>query len=293
MVLFSITANSQQKVQFTQYMFDGMVINPAYAGADGALSLTLISRDQWAGVEGAPNSQTLSGHTLFKKNNVGVGFSLNNDVIGVHRTFNFSTNYAYHLPIDNLSFLSFGLQAGLYNHRSDYSSLADEMNNDPLLSVGDISHTFFNVGTGLYFRSPNLHIGYSIPEMLPEKITFNDSISVKFKEINHFIFSKYRYYLNENIDLEPSLLIKYIHGLPVSYDINFNATYRRVLTGGISYRRRESIDFLLKCQLTPQLQFGYSYDYPINQISVLSNSSHEVLVKYIFNFKQTNVVSPR
>lgn len=288
-----LQAVAQQKVQFTQYMFNGLVINPAYAGADEALSVTLIHRDQWSGVEGAPNSQSLSAHTLFKKKQIGLGLSINNDQIGVHKHVNVISNYAYHFKTGLSSYLSFGLQAGVHSRKSDYASLSGNYNNDPKLAGGNISHTFFDFGAGVYFRSPRFHIGFSIPEIMPERVSFNDTTTIKLSEVNNFLFSKYRVYVNENIDVVPSILFKYLHGLPLSYDLNMNLIFRKVLTMGLSYRKEESLDFLLKCQVTQQLQLGYSYDFVVGEVSRLNAASHEIMVNYLFKFMQTKVSSPR
>lgn len=295
LLTFLVTSEScaQQKVQFTQYMFNNLVINPAYAGADEALSLTFIHRNQWAGMEGSPKTQTLSAHTLFKKKQVGLGFVFSNDQIGIHRNLNFVTNYAYHLATGNSSFLSFGLQAGIHNRRSDYASLLGDSDTDPKINDAPVSKTFFDFGVGLYFRSPRLHVGFSIPEIIPQQITYFDTLSTRFSEVNNFLYSRYRIYLNDDMDLEPSLLFKYLHGVPLSYDMNMNLIYRKVLTMGLSYRRNESFDFLLKFKATPQLQFGYSYDYPIGRISQLYNASHEIMINYLFRYKESNVTSPR
>ena len=284
---------AQQRTQYTQYMFNGLVINPAYAGADEALSVTFVNRNQWIGIDGAPQTQTLVAHTLFKKKQVGVGMTISNDRIGVHKNLNVLTNYAYHLKTGNASFLSFGLQAGLHNRQADYASLFGEGQGDPKLYDAYISHTFFDFGFGLYFRAKRLHIGYSIPELIPEKLKFNDSLTVKLNSLNHFLFSKYTIPLNENLDIEPGLLVKYLYGVPLSFDLNMNFIYRKVLTAGLSYRKSESVDFLFKGQVTPQLQIGYSYDYPVGAVSMLSNASHEVMINYLFKYRQTNTPSPR
>lgn len=294
-LLVFITGSSmaQQKVQFTQYMFNGLVINPAYAGAEEALSLTFIQRSQWTGIENAPNTQTFSGHTLFKNKHVGLGLTLINDKIGVHRNFNASANYAYHVKIKEETYLSFGLQGGVHSRKSDYTSLLGTVSNDPKLYNPYISHTFFDVGMGVYLRSNRFHLGVSAPELIPEKISINDTLSIRMSKVNYFVFSKYRATLTENIDLEPSLMIKYFSGVPLSFDLNMNLIFRKVLTIGASYRKRESIDFLLKCQVTPQLQFGYAYDYPIGDIARLTNGSHEIMVNYLFKYVQSRVTSPR
>src|SRR6267154_4271369 len=124
---------AQEKVQFTQYMFSGLVINPAYAGADEKLSLTFINRNQWSGIEGAPTTQTLSAHTLFKKKQFGLGFLLVNDQIGIHRNVNASVSCAYHIQTGDNSYLSMGLQPGVKSVRSDYASLTTSGGNDPYL----------------------------------------------------------------------------------------------------------------------------------------------------------------
>jgi type IX secretion system PorP/SprF family membrane protein len=284
---------AQQKVQFTQYMFNAIVINPAYAGADEALSLTFIQRNQWSGIENGPATQTFSAHTLFKKKHFGIGLTIINDKIGVHKNLSTLTNYAYHLKTGKKSYLSMGMQAGIHNARSDYASLLGSSGNDPKLYNQVIAQTFFDFGMGFFFRSQKFQMGVSVPELIPEKVSINDTLTIHLNKTNFFLFSKYRFTLNENLEGEPSVLVKYLHGLPTSFDINMNLIYKKVLTWGLSYRRKESIDFLLKAQLTPQLQFGYAYDHPIGDISKISNGSHEILVHYLFRFTQTKVSSPR
>ncbi|MBK6264361.1 type IX secretion system membrane protein PorP/SprF [Marivirga sp. S37H4] len=286
-------SKGQQKVQYTQYMFDGALINPAYVGVDEVLSLTFIHRNQWSGVEGAPQSQTLSGHTLFKEKQLGMGLMVNYDVVGIHKAVNISTNYAYHLKVGRDQFLSLGLQAGIHNRNSDYASLLVSSGNDPSLVNIQNSDTYFDLGLGLYYRNPKLHIGFSVPEFIPQKFSINDTTSVQRYQLNQFLFTKYRIVVNDNIDLEPSVLLKYWSGVPLSYDLNLNATFKKVISAGFSYRRSESIDFLLRLQITPQLQFGYSYDYPIGHLARFANVSHEIMARYIFKFKYSDVSSPR
>lgn len=293
LLFFSQQCIAQQKVQFTQYMFNGLVINPAYAGADEALSLTFIQRKQWSGINQAPSTQTLSAHTLFKKRQNGLGFTLINDKIGVHRNLNILTSYAYHLKVGENSYLSMGVQAGIHNRKSNYGSLIGNSNADPRLSSEPISNTSFDLGMGLYFRSRRLHVGLSAPELLPENISLNDSLTIRLSEVNFFLFSKYRIAVSEFIDVEPSVLLKYLSGVPFSYDLNMSLIYRKVITFGLSYRKRESIDFMLKGQFTPQLQFGYAYDHPIGEVSKASGGSHELMIQYLFKYTQEKVTSPR
>ncbi len=285
---------AQQKVQFTQYMFSGLVINPAYAGADEKLSLTFINRNQWSGIEGAPTTQTLSAHTLFKKKQFGVGFLLVNDQIGVHRNVNASVSYAYHIQTGDQSYLSMGLQTGVKSFRSNYASLNTGGTNDPYLYNVVTQQMFFDFAAGIYYRSPRLHIGFSVPELIKQQFHVNDTLSVHLNNINFFLFTKYRFTVSENFDFEPSVLVKYLKGVPFSLDVNFNWVYRRIVTVGASYRKAESLDFLFKAQITPQLQVGYAYDYPMQTVSMFTSSgSHELMVQYLFSFFKKNVTSPR
>ena len=273
-------------------MFSGVVINPAYAGADEALSITAIHRNQWTGVENAPSTQTLSAHSLFKKKQFGIGFTFIQDEIGIHRNQNFLAQYAYHLPIDKKSALSFGLQGGVYHLKSDYASLGNA-NNDPKLYNPVNSQMFFDFGAGIYFRSKRLHAGLSVPELLPQHFVFNDTLSVSLTKANLFFYTRYTIPLNEFTDFQPNVLIKYMSNIPVSFDLTLNFVYRKVLTLGTAFRQRESVDLLLKMQVTPQLQLGYAYDHPIGTVSKLSSRSHELVVNYVFRNFEKKVVSTR
>jgi type IX secretion system PorP/SprF family membrane protein len=292
-MVLAVKSVAQQNIQFTQYMFNGLVINPAYAGADEALSLTFIQRSQWTGIENAPNTQTLTAHTLFKKKQVGLGLILVNDEIGIHKNLNVLSSYAYHLRVGKESYLSMGLQAGIKSIRSDYASLINSSGNDPAIYDALTSRTFFDFGAGLYFRSPRFHAGISAPQLIPQQFSVNDTLSVSLSKANLLVFSKYRFSLDDKIDLEPSMMIKYMNGVPLSFDINLNMIYRKVLTLGLSYRKNESIDFLMKAQATPQLQVGYSYDHPFGTVARVSNGSHELMVQYVFRYVEKNVTSPR
>lgn len=283
--------HAQQLPQYTQFMYNNLLINPAYAGADKALSMTLIHRDQWTGVEGAPNTQAFSASALLPKDKVGLGVSLLYDKIGVHKNLKVLTSYAYRLQLTKETTLSMGLQVGVTNLRADYASLIGN-SNDPKL-YNSINNTALDFGAGIYLETPTLKIGIATPELLSKKIQLNDSISLAIRNINLLGFVGYRLALNNQFDFEPSLLLKYYPDLPLSYDINLNMVYRKLLTAGLSYRKNESLAALLKFQLTTQLQVGYAYDFPINEASQLSTASHELMIQYVFRTVKKNVASPR
>lgn len=289
--LYFHSSKAQQLPQFSQFMFNNLVLNPAYAGADEALSLTVLHRSQWTGVENAPSTQSFSAHTLVKKKQIGLGLTVMRDRIGVHKNTNLLTNYAYHISIKEGAVLSMGLQLGMANLNSDYASLAGT-SMDPKL-VNTINETKLDFGAGIYFRSPKFHIGLSSPGLVSQSVSLNDTLSVNRRNANLLGYSRFRFTISESWAIEPGMLIKYYADLPLSIDVNLNFIYREVLTAGLSYRKSESIDLILKFQLTPQLQFGYAYDYPIQYAANLSSASHELMLGYIFRNFQKNVASPR
>ncbi|HMJ70253.1 MAG TPA: type IX secretion system membrane protein PorP/SprF [Cyclobacteriaceae bacterium] len=288
--LLSMSSFGQQGPQFTQYMFNNLVINPAYAGADEHPSITIVARDQWSGLENAPSTQSFAAHTLVAKR-VGLGLTVVHDRIGVHKNTTATANYAYHLRAGKNAFFSMGLQAGVVNFRSDYPSLAGN-SNDPLLSRY-VKDTKLNLGAGIYFRSPRLDAGFSLPGLLSRKIQVNDTVLVKFRNADVLGYLRYRIPLNPNFTLEPSALVKYFPSLPVSFDANCMIIYKEVISGGLSYRNNESVDMIIKLQLTPKLQVGYGYDYPVGDGTILTSASHELMLHYVFRKNIRNVASPR
>lgn len=292
MVFATAASKAQQNPHFTQYMFSGLVINPAYAGVDEALSAMVIDRRQWTGLEGAPKTQTLSLHTLTAKRKVGLGLLVVNDKIGIHKNLTIQGSYAYHLKVASNSFLSFGLQAGAFNIRSDYGSIQNGTP-DPKLNNATINELFFEVGAGLYFRSKRFHFGISAPELLPKTTSLNETESVDLKNVNLFSFLKYRFGVSPAWEVEPALLIKYANDLPLSADGAVTFIYKDILTAGVSYRWDASLGYLMKLRITPQLQFGYAYDFPMGSLTQLNNGSHELMVQYLFRFERSGIKSPR
>lgn len=289
--LLAITgAFAQQGPQYTQFMFNNLAINPAYAGADEHLSITLLSRNQWTGIDNAPSTQSLAGHALVGKR-VGLGMSLIHDRIGVHKNTNAVSSYAYHLRAGKKAFVSFGLQAGVKTFKSDYPSI-DAGTNDPLLARY-IKVAKLSLGAGMYYRSPKLDAGVSFPGLLSRKLNLNDTSIVKFRNADVLGYLRYRIPLSSSFVLQPSALIKFFPGLPTSFDANMMLIYKQVLSTGISYRDDESLDLVIKIQLTVRLEAGYSYDYPIGNGTLLNASSHELMLHYVFRKNTKNIASPR
>ena len=287
--------SAQQIGQYTQYFSNELIINPAFAGAHEVLSLTMVHRSQWTGLDGAPSTQTLSGHSLFKNDHIGLGASIINDKVGIHQNLTINTSYAYHMQVNRDAYFSMGLQLGMNHKQSDFGSVAGHLfnPNDPGISGFTETITSFELGTGLYYRDERLHIGLSSPRLFSSKTKLNDSIGIELNKPHYFLYSRYRFPINHDIKIQPGLLVKYLPGVPVSFDLHFAAIFNEVLLAGLSYRSFESVDLVLQAKLTPQLKTGYNFDYPIGKVGELSRSSHEIMLNYIFKFSRYKIKRPR
>lgn len=290
LTMASLTVYGQQGPQFTQFMFNNLAINPAFAGVDEALSMTAVSRTQWSGIESAPVTTSFSAHGLVL-DRVGLGLTVIDDRIGVHAITSVTGNYAYHIKAGRSSYISMGVQGGVTRFVSDYPSIAGN-SNDPKLA-NYINQTRPDIGAGVYFRSPRLDVGLSALGLLTRRMALNNTVSTKLQNADFLAYMRYRMKLSKTLTLEPAVLIKYFPGLLPSFDVNGSLVYRNVLTAGLSYRSNESVDLLFKLQLTTRLQLGYAYDHPLKSKTSLNRASHEVMLNYVFRKVHNNVAAPR
>lgn len=288
--------NAQQAIQYSQYFSDQLVLNPAYAGADDAMSLTVSHRNQWSGVTGAPSTFTLSGHTLFKNEHTGLGINLLLDEINIHSNTSFSGIYSYRVKTGANSYLSFGLQATINRVKSDYSSLVSSLQNtmDPNVGSAHDSESAIRFGTGMYFKNPRLEVGLSAPIIYSSRILGADNPNyIPSITPHYFLYTSYKIDISHHIQLQPGFLLKGKPGWPLSLDINIGALVNKVLLCGLSYRSSETLSTIVQVKILPQMKIGYSYDIPLSNIQRRNFNSHEVMLSYIFQYKDYNVQSPR
>ena len=295
-MLFSQEVSAQQAFQFSQYFSNQLVLNPAYAGSEDALSVTMVHRNQWSGVQGAPKTTTLSGHTLFKNEHTGLGANLFVDKINIHSNVSFNGIYSYRIKTGSNSYLSLGLSAGINYHKSDYNALLPNIHNpnDPGIRFDQLTTSIFQFGTGAYFKSPRLELGVSAP-ILYSSYTGGDGENPELPsmEPHYFISGKYKIKVSPSLVLSPGFLIKSKKNWPLSYDINAEALLKEVLMVALSYRSFETLSTIVQMKLLPQMKFGYSYDVPLSNIQRRNFNSHEIMLNYIFRYKEYKVSSPR
>ena len=289
-ILISQEVFSQQRAQFTQYISNELLINPAYAGAEEALSISLLHRTQWSAIEGAPTTQAFSGHSLVGSNKLGLGITVINDQIGIHKILTASSSFAYRIQLKQDAYLSFGLQFGVNQKKSDFSSLSGQIQNpnDPKINSSNLSETSFEFGSGIYLITPQLNIGISMPNMLNENTSI-DSLGYNLLDNNLYFLTRYSIPISKNFTVQPGFLIRYLNDTPLSVDINLASVINNVLLIGISYRWEESINPIVQAKITPQFKIGYAYDYPLAESNSYGSNSHEFMLSYLFSFSQHKV----
>ncbi len=283
--LFSTMAFAQFEASYTQYMFNGLAINPAYAGSHNSLDASLITRFQSPGVEGAPNTQTLSVHSAIKEKKIGLGLMVITDKIGVTRQTGVYASFAYKVKFDKAT-LSLGLQGGGTSIRSDYSQLLIKQPGDPLVN-GDIRELQPNIGAGVYFNTERFYAGLSMPQMIG---AINNTITQTRPLI---LTAGYVFDLSPALKLKPNALLKMVESNLVELDMNMNLLIQEVLWVGVSYRAGSSVSGILELQLTNQLRFGYAYDATLSDIRRADSGSHEIMLNYQLRFSKKKVVNPR
>lgn len=281
-----LKATAQQDPQYTQYMYNMSVVNPAYATATSAiLNLGSLYRYQWAGIEGAPKTLSLFAHTPLNEKVEG-GFSLISDDIGdgAKKETNFFADFAYILKLDQKQKLSFGLKAGVTSISTNFNGFRLNSGN---VSTDDsfaenINETVPNIGVGAYYFTDNYYVGISAPNLLSgEHIKQRAAInSFGPQEIHTYFTGGYVFEINESFKLKPAFMAIVVKGAPVSMDLTANVLYNEKFELGAAYRIGDSMSILMNVNVAPNLRIGYSYDYTISNLSQFNSGSHEIVLLY-------------
>ncbi|MBZ0327676.1 MAG: type IX secretion system membrane protein PorP/SprF [Altibacter sp.] len=284
-------ASAQQDPQYTQYMYNMNVVNPAYAGNKEVLSITALYRKQWSGFDGAPETITFSAHSPIS-DKIGLGLSAIKDELGPVSETNVYADFSYTLQVSESLKLAFGLKAGATFHDVGLIDLELQDPNDPFFSQ-DINNTYPNVGAGAFFYGDKFYIGLSVPNFLNS--VHLDENGIKYgSETNHyFATAGYVFDVSENMKLKPSVMVKSAFDAPLSIDGNLNALFYEKFEIGASYRLDDSFSGLVGFQVTPNIRIGYAYDRVVSDINVVSDASHEVILTFDLGFAKRALRSPR
>lgn len=281
-MMLTFEAKAQQYPVFTQYYFNELLINPAYAGSHVQLSLTSMYRNQWVNFPGAPRTVTFSGHSSLVRGKVGVGLLINDDKIGSYNGQNVYGMYSYMLHFDKAT-ISMGLQAGFNFLRSDFSAL--DLQDLADQSFAQISRQFKpNFGAGILYTQKNFFIGFSVPFILANGFSSASEISVEsIKEARYYFLRGGAIFPLDpvqNVKLNPSILVRAQEGQPLSSDINLAVILKDVVSVGSSWRMGDAFISFIDLKLSEKFHFAYSYDWTSSDIQKFSNGSHEFMLNY-------------
>lgn len=283
-ILIGASSVAQQRPVMSTYMFNGLALNPAYAGSLNLFVATFIHRKQWINVEGAPTSQIFTVHNSFLSNQIGAGLMVTKDKVGVHEETALYTSYAYKIKT-SLGILALGLSGGFDNRRADFTQLTVLNSEDPLLSTASTRFTP-NFGTGIYFANPILYVGFSIPYILENKLYEVENASTQSKASRYYYGTAGLVLdLNRNIKLAPSFLVTAQEQNRLSWDFNATVIFDEIAYAGVSYRNGDAIVILAQMILNENFRVGYSYDATTSSLSNHSKGSHEIMLIYRRKFK--------
>ena len=295
-LLSPFTLMAQQDPVYSQFMYNGLAINPAVAGSAETFSATALYRKQWMGIKGAPETQTLSVDAPVYGKKIGLGLSVINDKVGIAQNLVINTLYAYRIQFKE-GILSMGLQAGINNYKADYTSVqTNPQNGIDDAFASNVNRMIFNFGSGLYYYSKRLYAGFSVPHILNQSLdgVVDQTSGVPSRQYRHYYLTAgYVFDAGENFKIKPSALLKLASGAPVQVDINSNFWYKEMYCLGVSYRTNDSFTVLLQLQLARQLRLGYAYDYITSKLSQFTTGNHEILLRYEFVKKNTRIITPR
>ena len=295
-VLSAVTSSAQQVATYSQYMFNGLAINPAYAGSHEAMSATALARFQNVGLEGAPNTQTFSIHSPLINKRVGVGLLVIHDQLSVINQTGVHFSYSYRIPLNdnpkNPSSLAFGLQGGVSMYNAKYTDL--DIYNDPDDAFSqDIRNTRPNFGAGVFYNTKYFYAGISMPSIVNNAFDRNADFKTVYQNKPLIVTAGYVFLINRMLKFKPNLLFKAIDNRPVEFDINANFLFDEVLWAGLSYKSSRQVGLMSQIQITDQIQFGYAYNISAGHIRTVELGSHEIMLNYRFWYNKKGIVSPR
>ncbi|WP_202702689.1 type IX secretion system membrane protein PorP/SprF [Flavobacterium sp. UGB4466] len=295
LLLFNvINIAAQQDAQYTQYMYNTININPAYAGSRGTLSVFGLYRAQWVGLEGAPKTSAFSINTPINDSNLGIGVSLVNDKIGASDKSSLSTDFSYTVQTSDNFKLSFGLKGTVSLFNLDTNRLNPADLDDPhLQNLNNVISP--NIGAGVYWHSDKAYIGLSAPDFIVTNYYDNNEVAIFKNKINYYLMGGYVFNLSayNNIKFKPAVLTKITQGAPLQVDVSGNFMFNDKFMVGIAYRWDAAFSTMAGFQLTDGMYIGYGYDLESSKLNNYSNGSHEIFLRFEFIRKQSRMTTPR
>lgn len=300
-LLSPLVLSAQQDAHYSMYRFNGLYINPGYAGSHDAINATAIYRHQWVNIPGQPQTASVAIHSPLRNENLALGALYTYDRIGATKTNDLQVSFAYRPLVGRKKQvrISVAVSAGVQNYRSDLSSVTTADANDPSFTGNNQNRWLPNVGFGFYAYSNRFFAGISVPRILANRLNSSTSLFETktniARQYHHIIVTGgYVFDLGKKVKFMPSVLMKYVPVYaPITADFNVAFIFIDRIWLGAGYRLLDSYNFLAAVQATRQLRIGYAYDLTISPLSKFTTGSHEVVVSFDFAFEQRKIISPR
>lgn len=286
---FALGVYSQQMPQYTQYLLNSYVYNPAMAGARPYFDARLNHREQWLGLQDAPRTNVLSAHGPLVRDKMGIGGYVYTDINGPTRQIGAKASYAYHLKLTDQIKLGLGVYGGFLQFSIDGSKISTDVTDDPVLTGGLNSKIIPDAGFGTFVYSDDWFAGISAPQLLNNKIKLYDTVETVGRLVSHFYaMGGYAYHINDDITLQPTALIKYVPPVNPQVDITLQMHYRDMVNFGVFYRTGDALGLLIGYNWQNNILIGYSYDYNIGGLSQYTTGSHELMLGIRFKKRTKN-----
>ena len=278
--------NAQTETMYSQYMFNMTNINPAFVANEGIKSFTFYKRNQWIGLEGAPQTNSISFESPFLNNKAGIGFQFYDDKIGVEHATGLNTNLSTKIRVADDAYLSGGINIGLMNYGIDLMSLSDKaFQQNDIVYNNNFNKLMPILGAGIFYNSKNYYAGISLPSILKSRLTDINLTRSNLQKVNKqqvFLSTGASFLINDDLTIKPSILVKIISSAPVSVDFNTNIWLKNFIGLGVSYRTSKAFVGMVELKTDFKLKFGYAYDLNLNPIKYYSTGSHELVLRYEF-----------
>ena len=280
----------QQDAQFTQYMYNTINVNPAYAGSRGVLSMFALYRTQWVGLDGAPVTSTVSMNTPLNESNLGLGVSLINDKIGPTTENTFSADLSYTIPTSETWKLSFGIKATANLFDLDATKLTNVVPDPSLQNYNTFSP---NIGAGVYWHSDKAYIGLSIPNFIETQRYDDNEVKIYKEKMNYYLIGGYVFDLSDTVKFKPAFLTKMVEGAPLQVDLSGNFMFFDKFMLGASYRWSAALSAMVGFQVSDGLYIGYGYDRETTNLNNYNSGSHEIFLRYELFKNNNKITTPR
>ena len=290
-------AYAQTEPMYSQYMYNMLGVNPAYAGNREVLGLNFFQRNQWVGLRGAPKTTSLSLDQSIKEGKIGLGIQMYSDQLNVEEANGINGFLSSRIKVSDKGILSVGLSVGLMNYQFNSYDVANRITTDDKTFITIIPSQWNpSVGFGLYYNTDQFYVGVSSPSVLKSRLAkYENFVSGIQKTDDFHLFTTMGYVIkiNEEINLKPSTMIKMVSGAPIEFDLNTNVWLKDILGLGISYRTGDAVLGMAEIQTSPNLRFGYAYDMPFSPLKAYTRGSHEIMIRYEWGSNKSKIKSTR